>query len=322
MTIIPMPLAPAPAEPLLDPIADLMPAGSICTLAGASGVGKTALYASWIRRWFDGKTICGHRTNSPKQIGILVGDRRWQSHRQWLDVAGVADDPRLSHYSLRDDDHFPWNDLRLWPKVKDLFSRALDKLKLEPGATLIVDPMPIWIPGKVNDYKDVAIGIGTLDHVLKPRGISTLAVFHQSKQIADKSQQYKRPQDRILGSAAQIGFSDTAMYLLGPEDLDTSYYGFGAVPHNSKSETWKFTRDAWGMFVPYTAPEDHGSLETVFEHIPQDVYGCKVSQLQHQLKLHGFDLVERTIYRCLVKLVEDGRVVNPKRGQYLRRPVS
>lgn len=321
-----MPIAPVipfhPPAAYPDPITDLMPHGSICTLAGASGVGKTALYAGWIRRWLDGKTICGHPTASPSQIGILVGDRRWQSHRQWLDVAGVSEDPRLSHYSLRDDDTFAWNDLRTWQKVKDLFSRSLDKLRLDPGATLIVDPLPIWIPGKVNDYKDVAIGLGTLDLVLKPRGLTMLAIFHQSKQIADASQQYKRPQDRILGSAAQIGFSDTAMYLLGPEDLDCGYYGFGWVPHNAKSDTMKLTRDAWGMFVPYTEPAEYDQLETVYEFIPNDQFGCKVTQLVHRLHSKGFDLSERTIYRCLQRLVQDGRIVSPSRGVYVRRPAS
>ena len=312
----------APRSPFPDPIEGLFPFGTICTLAGASGVGKTTLYASWIKRWLDGSTICGHKSACPADIGILVGDRRWQSHRQWLDVAGVADDPRVKHYSLRDDELFEWNDLRLWPKVLPLFTKAVRQLDLRPGSHLIVDPLALWIPGKVNDYKDVAIGLGTLDRVIKSLDLSMLAIFHQSKQIADKSQQYKRPQDRILGSAAQIGFSDTAMYLLGPEDLDTPYYGFGAVPHNAMSETWKFTRDGWGLFVPYTDAEDLDSIEVVFDQIPIDPYGASVGQILHRIEEKKVQIARRTVFLCLKKLTTDGRLIQPKRGQYVRRPTS
>lgn len=304
-----------------DPIADLIPYGSICTLAGASGVGKTCLYATWIRRLLDSKTICGKATTRPTEIGILAGDRRWQSHRQWFDAAGIPEDA-IKHYSLRDDEAFPWGDLRHTPKIKDMFQRALDKLDLAPGSLLIPDPLALWIPGKVNDYKDVAIGLGVIDNVIKPRDLTLLGIFHQSKQIADKSQQYKRPQDRILGSAAQIGFSDTAMYLLGPEDMDTPYYGFGWVPHNALADTFKFTRDAWGLFIPYLDSSDFDSIEAVYEHTPGDITGGTVAQLVHQLQTHGYDIERSSVYTCLKKLMADGRVQQPSRGKYRKAKAS
>lgn len=303
------------------PIPGIMPYGSITTLAGASGVGKTALYASWIRRWLDGRTICGKPTERPVEIGLLVGDRRWASHRMWLDVAGIKDH-EIKYYSLRDDDSFQWNDLRLWPKVPDLFQRALDKLQLRPGSLLIADPLPLWLPGKVNDYKDVAIGLGVLDRILKPRGLTTQGIFHQSKQLNDKSQQYARPQDRILGSAAQLGFSDTAMYLLGPEDLDTPYYGFGWAPHNAMHETFKFARDAWGLFIPYGESDQYDKMEAVFDCIPTDSHGVTTSQLLHRLEVKHVEISRRSVFLCLKKLLEDGRVVQVKRGLYRRGTTS
>lgn len=309
-----------PAARFPDPIQHIFPFGTICTLAGASGVGKTALYASWIRRWLDQQDICGHPTHRPTEIGILVGDRRWASHRQWLDAAGVAS--RVKHYSLRDDDTFPWGDLRLHHKVRDLFMRALDKMQLAPGSLVIVDPLALWLPGKVNDYKDVAIGLGQLDYVIKPRDLTLLGIFHQSKQVADRTQQYKRPQDRILGSAAQIGFSDTAMYLLGPEDMDTPYYGFGWVPHNAPAETFKFTRDAWGMFVPYVESADFDAMEKVYEVIPADTTGATVAQILHVLNSNGYEIARSSVYACVKRLIGDGRVQQPSRGKYRKAKAS
>ena len=285
-------------------------------------VAKEADFKSFYQ--LEGADILGHKTHlhPDAQIGVLVGDRRWQSHRQWLDIAGVADHPRVRHYSIRDDDSFEWNDLRFWPKVATAFAKAVDQLQLSPGSILITDPMPIWIPGKVNDYKDVAIGIAQMDRVIKTRALSLHGIFHQGKQIADKTQQYKRPQDKILGSAAQIGYTDTAMYLSGPDELDTPYYGFGAVPHNALPEVWKFTRDAWGMFVPYTEAEDFDAIETVMQQVPTDPYGASVGQVLHQLETSQVTISRASVYICLKKLVTEGRLVQPKRGQYVRRPTS
>lgn len=303
-----------PVQPYPDPIPGVMPFGSITTFAGASGVGKTALYAGWIRRWLDGKTICEKPTNRPTQIGLLVGDRRWQSHRQWLDAAGVSD--QVKQYSLRDDPNFSWDQLRYTPRVKDIFSRALDKLQLDPGSLLIVDPMPIWIPGKVNDYKDVAVGLGVLDNVIHPRDLTTFGIFHQSKQLNDKSQQYKRPQDRILGSAATIGFSDTAMYLLGPEDLDTDYYGFGWVPHNALSETFEFVRDAWGMFFPHKAVKDNTEREKILECVPYEPLAAAAIIVRVQGVYP--DMNQRTVERRLKELLNQGHIVKVRHGIYQR----
>ncbi len=316
----PRPSADPPALPAAsafpDPIPGIIPFGSICTFAGASGVGKTALYASWIRRWLDGKTICDHPTNRPTEIGLLVGDRRWQSHRQWLDAAGIKEG-EIKSYSLRDDDHFPWNDLRHWPKVSDLFSRALDRLNLSPGGLLLTDPMALWLPGRTNDYKDVAIGIGVLDRIIKPRQLTNMGIFHQSKQINDKSQQYTRPQDKILGSAATIGFSDTAMYLLSPEDLDEPYYGFGWVPHNALAETFEFTRDAWGMFLPYKTAKDQAERQTILEYVPYEPLATAAIVLRVQDAIIPL-ISKSTIERRLKELLQQGHIVKVRHGVYVR----
>jgi hypothetical protein len=297
-----------------DPIPGIIPFGSICTLAGASGVGKTALYAGWIADWLDGRPICGHPTNRPVEIGIIVGDRRWQSHRQWLEVAGVA--VRVKYYSLRDDDSFPWNELRLWPKVAELFTRALDKLNLAPGSLVIVDPLALWLAGRVNDYKDVAIGLGVLDRCLKPRQLTMIGVFHQSKQIADKSQQYARPQDKILGSAATIGFSDTAMYLLGPEDLGEPWYGFGWVPHNAKAETFEFVRNAWGLFIPYAGAKEQAEREAILMHVPYESLATQA--IIRRIQEAGVQLSKATIERRLKDLLQQGHIIKVAHGIYSR----
>ena len=174
--------------------------------------------------------------------------------------------------------------------------------------------LALWLPGHTNDYKDVAIGLGVLDQMVRPRGITVLGIFHQSKQVADKSQQYSRPQDKILGSAATIGFSDTAMYLLGPEDMSEPYYGFGWIPHNAKAETFNFVRDLWGLFVPHVPSENPESLEAVHAIILPDPSGVTTQQILTD----AAPLARATVFNCLKRLLQDGRVVQLRRGVYRR----
>ena len=304
-----------------DPIPDILPFGTIGTFAGAPGVGKTALLASWVRRWLDGRTICGHQTGRPTSIAFLVGDRRWQSHEKWLQAAGCENTP---HLSLWDDDKFLWASLRNWAAIQSTFARLLDQLAAPAGSLIVVDPMPLFLPGRVNEYRDVAIGLGTLGQEIKKREYTCLGVFHQAKQLNDRQQQYRRPQDRILGSAAQLGFTDTAMYLLSPEDLGTDYYGFGWVPHNAPGETFRFARDAWGMFGPYQESlTDQANFVRIMEIVPAfaDPTGISAAVLLQQVQTRCSVSVS-TAKRWIAHLLESRLILQPKRGRYKKGPVS
>jgi hypothetical protein len=312
----------APRTSFPDPIPSILPFGSIGTLAGATGVGKTAFIASWIARWQGERTICGHTTHRPPGIGLITADRRAVSHRQWLRAAGCRPIPL---YSLRDDDTFPWTDLRIWPRVKDLFARAVDALVLPAGGLVVVDPMAVFLPGRVNDYKDVALGLGILDQVLRPRHLTLVGIFHQAKQIADTSQRYLRPQDRILGSAAQLGFSDTAMYLMAPDEIDRPYYGFGWVPHHAPAATFGFARTADGLFVPYEGPLDEGQTREsdrptrLLELIPQDGE-ISTGALEERAKTE-LVISRATVHRDLKVLLSRRRITRDAHGRITRRKV-
>lgn len=321
----------APSAPTSypDPIPGVIPFGTICTLAGASGVGKNAMISGWVDRWLTGRTICGHATHRPAAIGMLAGDRRWKSHRIWLDVAGVGEIP---HYSLRDDPKFNWATLRRWESVPTAFNKALDALNLPPGGLLIADPLSLWIPGKLNDYKDVAIGLGTLGQLLAPRQLTCLGIFHQSKSKNDLKQAYTRPQDRILGSAAQLGFSDTAIYLLSPEDLDKDYYGLGWVPHNAPPETHFFQRESNGLFQIYHPPAEELADDAPEDRSPggsntralsmctllPDVGGIERHVWAARTLEAGVVTSKATITRDIAWLIERGYVNRDAHGRYSR----
>lgn len=316
------PTAPPPAFP--DPIPGILPFGSISTLSGETGAGKNALVSEWVARFQTGRTICHHPTNAPTAIGMIAGDRRWRTAKTWLDVAGCAP---IQHVSLRDDPTFKWAKLRDWRTTPQVFAEVLQQLALPPGGLLIVDPLALFLPGKVNDYKDMAIGLAMLDQVLHPLQLTTLGIFHQSKQSADQSKGYSRPQDRILGSAAQIGFSDTSMFLMTPSELAIDYYGFGWVPHNAPAETFEFTRARTGLFVPYKGMLDESDeaqydrpTQVLQQLVPDDTDGIDRQELVAKI-VEQFGVSPATAYRDIDTL-KKRRQVEVFAGRVIRRKPS
>jgi len=296
----------------LDPIPGVLPFGTICTLAGATGVGKTALVASWVERWTRGATICGLPTNPQPVIGVIVGDRKWESHRQWFDAAGVT---HLAHYSLRDDPGWNWDRLADRAAVPSMVDLALDNLALPLGGLLIVDPLSLFISGNLLDYKSVAISLGRLDSQLRPRQLTVLGIFHTAKQKANVHERYLRPQDRILGSMAQLGFSDTAFYLAGPDETGESYYGVGWIPHNAPSGTFALVRDKNGLFVSYDATDDAMNLERAFACFPEDGMTISANAVVYLVQ-QACGVARAQAYTYLKHLKEHGRIERVGRGLY------
>lgn len=309
------PTAPAvPAAAYPDPIPHILPFGSIATLSGASGVGKTAFLAGMLAALQRGEPFCGHVTHTPAAIGVLACDRPWRDHNAWFQKAGCGD---LPHYSLRDVD-YDWNALRDWRHIPKIFGQLVDLIHLPPGSLLVVDPLPLFIPGRLIDYKDVAIGLGQLDQQLKPRQLTMVGIFHVSKQKSNKNDRYLRPQDRILGSSALIGYSETAFYLLSPDEAEASAYEFGMISHQLPAQTFQFQRDTNGLFVPYHVLDGAHEEENAYALLPTDAQqtiavSIWLAQIQQQCSCS-----ERSAYRLINRLRSAGRVMKVGKSLYRR----
>lgn len=306
-----------PPQPFLDPIPDIIPFGSICMLAGASGVGKTALLSEWAKRFIDGRQICHRTTNAPTGIGIIVGDRRWKDHRKWFVKAGF---PYIANYSFRDDHSFNWDTGFITrAQCASTFRRCLDRMGAQPGWIIILDPLALFIPGNLNDYKTCAAGIGSLDKVILERQITVLGLAHMGKQKGNADDRYTRPQDRILGSTALLAFSDTPMYLLGPDiDDNREEYEFGWIPHHSPQEQFLFKRNDKGLFVPvYRTPKDIEDVTKVLELIPAGEDGIATKELE-SLAFEHLGMSRPTVQRRLQLLDQMGQITR-RYGHVTRR---
>lgn len=243
------------AVPPQDPLPGVIEHASVNLLAGASGVGKTCLTSWLLTRFRDNLPIFGHQPNPIPKIAYLCADRGWSSTRQWFVRAGFPD---VSHYSLTDDLSFEPGRLEQKRQLVPVLRESLAKLNpLPPGSLVVVDPIALFMGGNLNDYQSCAVSLVRIRRICLELQITILGLCHASKQKNDRKEQYKRLQDRIMGSAAQHGYGDTQMYLASPEETGEKFYTFLWHPHLSEPKTFKLGRDqATGLFIPYEEEED------------------------------------------------------------------
>jgi hypothetical protein len=306
-----------PAFP--DPIPGIIPFGTVTIFAGAPGVGKTAMLADWIVRWRDGRPIWGHSTNAPTQFCYLAADRQWASHQQWFNRAGYPDIPR---YSVADDPFFDLKELLKPYNALDLFRRALDKVNNGtypiPGAHVFVDPVsPVFIAGSPNNSRDVARTLLGMSRECQQREINLTCAAHFGKQLADANSRYARPQDRIAGSTAFSGFSDTQIYLIDPELPDHPFHVLGWNPRLAQPEEFTCTRDyKTGLFIPYDFIKDDETASQIldcFEATGTTSLAVVVERAQLQ---HGHHRM--VVRRALDRLLTQGRICKLGRGKFQR----
>lgn len=241
-----------------DPIPGIIPFGTLTIFAGAPGVGKTTMLIEWLRRWRDGRTICGHPTHDPTWFYYICADRGL-SPQAFYDMVGFSD--RLTFFSVVSaDSKLNVDDLEKSSHGKELLKHCLEELAPIPGSHLLIDPLsPLFISGSPNNQRDVAASLIRISRRIEDRQINVTGTAHFGKQKADRQDRYRRPQDRISGSGAFSGYSDTQIYLVDPEK-DQPYYLLGWNPRYHPPEEFKFTRERW--FVPYVGLEDIGNEPT------------------------------------------------------------
>lgn len=310
------------SSPFPDPLPGLIPFGALVLLVGPPKSGKTALIASWMARWRDGRTICGRPTRSPAGLGIITTDHKWALNQGiWFRKAGFPDIP---HVSLRDDPKLNWR-MALKSGAGGLLERSLTTLALPPGSLVVIDVAGVFISNHLNDYNDVLAGMGTLSQILDRFQLTGVGIGHMGKQRADPKERYLRPHERILGSGAQIGFSDTTMYLLGPLDTGQPYHTFGWLPTHAPEGEFKFHQNSvTGLFEPYTGaledlPRLSPELLTVVDHLPPPPQTLATRQLV-ALIMAACNVSERTAYDRLEDLVLSGLIVRVRHGSFMRGP--
>lgn len=269
------------------------------------------MLAEWCVRWRDGLTICGKPTHCPTGFYYLAADRQWKSHQIWFDAVGFPDIP---HYSLADDHRFELARLAKGEDAHACFLDCLNQLAPIPGSHVFVDPVsPLFICGDSNRARDVARTMLWLSRLCRERSINITCAAHFAKQRTDPKEQYTRPQDRISGSGAFAGFSDTQMYLIDPCPPEQPSHVLGWVPRHAPLEEFKFTRNTEGLFVPFELYQEMDRVEAVLACFPDTAIAMAAVLLRITERV---GLSAKSGERYVALLLKDGRIAKVSRGIY------
>lgn len=298
-------LSAPPPPPFPDPIAGVIPFATLTIFAGAPGAGKTTLLVDWLHRWRADQTICRHRTAPPTWFYWISADRG-QTESEFYAKIGFRD--RITYYSVVSGaSGINTEDFHKDANGRALFQHCMAVLNPIPGSHVIIDPIgPLFITGNQNRARDVAASLISMSRCIEERQINITGTAHFSKQKADPNDRYRRPQDRISGSGAWSGFSDTQMYIVDPEPPNRNYHQFGWNPRNLPPEDFKFERTARG-FVPHAGLDEIGT--TVDNDRPSQLYALipELGILTKDLELLAvmqFAISRATFYRDIETLKE------------------
>lgn len=306
--------SPSLSSPRPDPIEKILLANSVNLLAGAPGVGKTALIAWLLTRFRDTLPIFGYLPCPIPRIAFIGADRSWEnSTRFWFEAAGYADIP---HYSLQDDRAFPPVRLRNRAGRIQILEQCLEKVgPLPPGSLVVVDPLSLFLGGNLIDYDTCGVACSQIRRLCQDLQFTLIGTAHSSKQKADRKERYKRLQDNILGSTALFGYTDTQMYLAAPDETGADHYTFLWAPHHKPPEMFPLGRDASGLFVPWedsTAAALEAGLLALIPLIEEGIgFG--------DLVLAAEQMSRATVHRILQHFLEVGVVERVGHGRYRRR---
>lgn len=302
-----------------DPLPPVLCHSTINLLAGASGVGKTALIAYMARCLIHGEPLLGHQPQPVPGVCYISTDRRWDDGADhWFKLMGVSD---LPHYALTQDRGF---DLKRFSQVRaglhaQVFDEALTKAGAGPGWVVFADPIALFMGGDMNNYVRIMQASLFLRRVVEDRQVCVIGVDHSSKQKGEQDR-YVRLQDRIGGSMAKLAYADTQMYLASPDETDSDAYTFLWNPHYAPSQTFSLRKDNRGLFVPVhdltavTAPLLTPEEAPIYHEIPEPPQAISTAELVGLFA----DSSRATLWRRLTSLEAKGYVRQPRRGAWSR----
>lgn len=290
---------------LMEILHPILPRNEVSILAGASGAGKTTLIMQMIAAVQKNTPFFGFSPGShPWKLGYIVADRAKDSALHWATRGGV-DTSQLGMRSLVDDSSISLAKLSTSP-MDLLFELAESLLPLD---LLVVDPMIVFLGGDTKQYNQNAAKLILLNRWAKKHDVTILGTHHAAKARTDYG--FKRPQDRISGTSALLGYTSTQLFLNTPEEASTDYYSFHVVAHTHEGLEIKLQRDTTnGMFIPYTGEKD------VDAQIMEMLETAEAAGRSEFLKTLA--IPERTVDYHLDGLVKAGRIVKPSHGRYTK----
>jgi hypothetical protein len=275
----------------------MLPRRQVHILAGASGSGKTTLLLQALQAWQRGQSfpISFEATG----CAYLVADRTAEEVESKaralgisMEIYGLPDDPTVRLDTI---EHDPMKTLEL----------CIQKFR-EPFDLLVIDPIMLFVKGSNLDYRRVAVSLIAINRLAIQRNWTIIATHHSTKTRSDFF--FKRPQDRISGSAAFQAYSGTQLALVEAEEMDKDHDELWVVSHSEPPLSIWLRRDENGWFQVLPG---HDKIDILFALMGEefDVADLRASAAE-------LGISRATLYRILGREVAAGRLTKTQRGTY------
>ncbi len=298
-------------QPIEYVIEDLFPKGQVHLIGGPSGGGKTTLMFQMYEALTTGADFLGRRTAKVKWA-YISGDRTARSVQETQLRLGVE----FPIFSLVDHNLIGESlVVKVIPRLTHLYGYRPD--------FIYIDGFTACVPGgkSLNDYGSVSKFLGELQRYCFNKEITILGACHTSK--TKEGERLLNPRQRIAGSVAWAGFSDSVIIIEPPDHArDDGQRVCSLLPRNHPGEEIYLHFDnSTGRLVIGGDNKNFGAqalaaadfiLPSLMEADPN---GILHSQTMWHIALEkGFS--RRTFERWLARMVEDKKVFRIEKGQY------
>jgi hypothetical protein len=238
------PSTPSSPSPTPSPEADqfivesILPAHELHLVAGPSGSGKTSLVFQTIDDWARTIPVFGYESY-PRPFCYVSCDRSLRATDRTLRRIGAKIEvPRISLV-----DSLIAND----------FSSVLKaaRARVKDVEVLFIDAIAALCPsGKINDYGAVRSMLTGISRTCQREKVTVVGMAHSTK--VKEGEKFLNPRQRVLGSVAWGGFSDTMILIEpdNPEDPADASRIVTLLPRNAPAETILYHFTPSGVLVP------------------------------------------------------------------------
>lgn len=284
--------------------------GTINLLVGSHQSGKTPMLGRLIRDWMSGKVLGQEIPNgSVTEHALLMTNRSWQHAAQFS--VEFKDLPLpLKTYAIVDDATFDLTLFRTKTARVELFAACVDRLHLQRGALLWVDPFTLFLGSNLLDFDACAVNCLEIHKVLAARGITMIGTGMTAKP-RHEDVPHARLLDRIFGTASQLAFVDTCFYLATPDELERPrIYTLQVYPQHAPMLSLDFIRREDGTFADAPPDAEFAPILALLQP------GVVTPARQLADALVPAQMSRPALYKCLRALVELGRVQKVSHGKY------
>jgi len=300
-----------------DIIDHLIPSNELTILGGAGQAGKTTLLMQILAQIQAKARVFGMFLAQPDlDMVYIAADRTWRSYKITAASTGL-DVSRLRIKALIDDPTFDHHAFELDPFH---YFRAVLTSLLPNDHTrhtvIIVDPLIIWLGCDTNRYHMVASKLILLNKLCNEFNITLIGTHHATKARIEGG--FKRPQDRLSGSAALTGFTSTQLFLSLPEECETpgGQSELTISTHHAAPLTIWLDRDDHGLFhlSDHQPTSKQDSLtQRIVAFVTSNGTVTRSAIIDH---LEPLDVSVATIDRSLKRLKHDGAIISPAHGAW------